>query len=237
MQIRRSSWCSTGSRSTRSRSLGWHRILAKRRYAFWALATTSWASAGRLMLRRLGRAVSQSTKYHSPSRQTYFRSSQTWPRRQLRANQVLPLIPCWFPRERQRELVKKHLDFAPAVAIDCISIEELDLAKRRAERALAALGRNDSIFLAKNVSRSVERSPAQEAIQSPRRGERRCLRIEKQSPVAGSKYGIRRRLKARSIACSCCLCARSVLEFEHPHFQSQAEVRRRGRRRGSQQVE
>src|ERR1035441_7683686 len=72
-QMRSNSVRSIGSRSSRRR-IFWieSKNLPNRWYVVRAFARASWVSPGRVILRRLGRAVSQCTRHHSPFRNRYF---------------------------------------------------------------------------------------------------------------------------------------------------------------------
>src|SRR5271163_2402523 len=135
---------------------------------------------------------------------------------ELRSDEVPPLIPRRIPRDRQRELVQEHFGLAAAIAIDGIAVEELDLPKRRAEAAVATLGQErqylpgkERVAIRREVAGGKKRS---EATVGKQRG---SIRVDKQSLVAGSKFGIREKIESTFDHLYLLLLCALSLQFKH----------------------
>ena len=156
---------------------------------------------------------------------------------EFRTDQVAPLVPRRVERERQRDRIQDQFCFAPAVTIDCVAIVELNLPEGSPKAPLPAI-REERQDLPGEKGLTVRRefSGGKQSAEAAVGKERRRLRIEEQSLIAGAEIGVREEIEGAFDGLDLIFRCGVGLKLEEPHFESQSEIHRCRRRQYAQQI-
>ena len=155
----------------------------------------------------------------------------------LRTDQVPPLVPGRVKRKRQRDRVQDHFRFSPAVTIDGIAIEELDLPEGSPKSPLPTIREERQDLLGeKGLTVWREFTGGEQRAKAAVREQRGRIGVEKQGLIAGSEIRVREEIEGAFDGLQLVFGRSIGLKFEQSHLESKPEIHRSGRGNRPQQV-